>query len=322
MYNRTLIKDLFSEVVEMIPTRDGYGRGLVDAGGGIKDLVVLSADLTESTRSLGFKNKFRDRFIEVGVAEQNMAGVAAGLALEGKIPFCSSYAVFSPGRNWDQVRVSICYNKANVKIAGCHAGLGVGQDGATHQALEDIAITRCLPNLVVLSPCDYLEARKATIAAAKYKGPVYIRLAREKSPVITTEKTSFNIGKGILIKEGKDISIFTTGPMVYQAILAAKELEKEKINAEVINIHTIKPIDKNIIINSVKKTGKAITIEEHQVFGGFGSAVSEVLSQNYPVPLEIIGVQDQFGQSGKPEQLFKKYKITKEEIIKRIKKNY
>jgi len=319
MYNSSLLKNLFGKNIKQIPIRNGYGEGLVEAGKKDSNLVVLCADLTDSTRSRGFKDKFPQRFIEVGVAEQNMAGLAAGLALEGKIAFCSSYAVFNPGRNWEQIRISVCYNQANVKIAGHHAGISVGPDGATHQGLEDIALTRCLPNMTVLVPGDYMEAKKATLAAAKFKGPVYLRLAREKTPVFTSLKTNFKIGKAEIFKTGKDITIIACGPLVYEALKAANELEKEKLDAEVINCHTIKPIDKKTIIDSTKKTGKVITIEEHQVHGGLGSAVAEVLSQNNPVPMKIMGMPDKFGESGQPQELLDKYGLNSVQIIKEVK---
>ncbi len=301
--------------LEQVPTRDGYGKGLVELGKINKDVVVLSGDLTESTRSHWFKEQFPKRFFELGVAEQNMMGVAAGLALCGKIPFVSSYAVFCPGRNWDQLRVSVCYNEANVKIAGAHAGISVGPDGATHQALEDIAITRTLPKLSVIVPCDSIEAQKATINSAKINGPVYLRLGRAKSPVITTQKTPFKIGKAEIYREGKDVAIIACGILVHEALVAAEKLSKEKIDAMVINCHTIKPIDKKTIIDAAKITGAIITAEEHQVHGGLGSAVAEVLSQNFPVPMKIIGVNDRFGESGEPEELMHAFGLTSKEII-------
>lgn len=318
MYNKTLIKKLFSKNIEQVPTRNGYGEGLVEAGKADKNVVVLCCDLTESTRSHWFKDKYPQRFLEIGVAEQNMAGVAAGLALNGLIPFCSSYAVFNPGRNWDQVRVSVCYNQANVKICGAHAGISVGPDGATHQALEDIAITRALPNMTVLAPCDKVEAVKVTAAAAKIKGPVYMRFARSKTPVFTTGKTNFKIGQAEIFKQGEDVTIIGCGPLVYEALKAAEELRKKKISAEVINCHTIKPIDQKTIIKSAKKTGKVVTIEEHQIHGGLGSAVAEVLVQNYPVPMRIIGMPDSFGESGEPQELLDKYGMNSGMVVKKV----
>jgi len=300
--------------------RDAFGEALLELGKKNKDVVVVSADLAESTRSLEFGKKYPSRFFEVGVAEQNMAGIAAGLALEGLLPFICSFAVFSPGRNWEQIRVSVCYNKANVKIVSSHAGLNVGEDGATHQALEDIALMRVLPNMTVIAPCDYLETQKAVLAAAKLKGPVYIRYGREKTPVITSKQSKFQIGKADILRQGKDVTIIACGPMVYEALQAAAELAKQKISVEVINCHTIKPIDKATIIKSVKKTKKIVTIEEHQVNGGLGSAVAEVLSQNCPVPMKIIGMPDKFGESGTGRQLLDKYNLNSKGIIDVIKK--
>lgn len=296
-----LIEDLLK--AEKVPTRDGYGKGLVDAGEKDERVVVLCADLAESTRSHWFKEKFPDRYIEVGVAEQNMATVASGLANYGKIPFISSYAVFSPGRNNEQIRTTASLSKLPVKICGAHAGVSVGPDGATHQALEDIALMRVQPNMTVLVPCDAVEARKATLAAAFYDGPVYIRLGREKSPIFTTDKTPFEIGKAIVFREGKDVTIAGCGALLYNALVAAEELSKEGIEAEVINSHTVKPLDTKTILNSVKKTGAVVTVEEHQIMGGFGSAMAEALSQHFPVPQEFIGVRDRFGESGEPDEL-------------------
>ena len=302
-----------------VPSRDGYGKGLVELGKKNSNVVALCCDLTDSTRMAWFKEKFPERFIEVGVAEQNMMGVAAGMAKEGKIPFVSSYAVFNPGRNWDQLRVSVCYAEANVKIEGAHAGISVGPDGATHQALEDIAITRCIPNLIILVPSDAIEGEKATIQAGQIKGPVYLRFGREKVPAITTERTPFQIGKAEIFKEGKDVCIVACGMMVYFALQAAEELEKQGIDAMVINNHTIKPIDKETLINAAKKTGAIVTAEEHQVFGGMGSAVAEVLSEHFPVPIKFVGIKDRFGESGTPEELLEKFGCTDKDIVKAVK---
>lgn len=306
---------IFTEQIEQLPTRDGYGKGLVQAGEENPNVVVLCADLTESTKSHWFKEKFPERFVEVGVAEQNMASLAAGMSLAGKIPFISSYAMFSPGRNWEQVRTTICYNEANVKIGGAHSGVSVGPDGATHQAIEDIAITRPIANMTVLVPCDAIEAQKATAAAAKIQGPVYIRFGREKSPVFTSDQTPFEVGKAHIFwsssaKASEDkpqVAIIGCGPLLYNALIAAKELEEEGVGTLVINNHTIKPIDEETIIEAAKKTGAVVTVEEHQVQGGMGSAVAEVLAKNFPVPMEFIGVQNQFGQSGKPAELIEHY---------------
>lgn len=304
---------------EKIPTRDGYGKGLIVLGKNNARVVVLSGDLTESTRANWFKEKFPKRFVEVGVAEQNMMGIAAGLALEGKIPFVSSYAVFSPGRNWDQMRVSVCYNNVSVKIAGAHAGISVGPDGATHQALEDIAITRVLPNMTVIVPCDAVEAEKATIASAKIDGPVYLRLGRAKTPVVTTAHTPFTIGKAEVFREGKDCVIIACGIMVAEALVAAEKLAEDGIEAMVVNNHTIKPLDQQTIITAAKKTGAVVTVEEHQIQGGLGSAVVELLTQVVPVPVRILGVRDRFGESGEPEELLKTFGLTAQEIVSAVK---
>lgn len=300
-------------------TRDGFGRGLIKLGKN-PNVVALCCDLTDSTRVEGFKKKYPKRFIEVGVAEQNMAGLAAGLAMSGKIPFISSYAVFSPGRNWDQTRVSICYSNLNVNIEGAHAGISVGADGATHQALEDIAITRVLPNMTIVVPADSIQAEKATISSVSTKGPVYIRLSRSKTPVITNNKTRFKIGKADVYREGKDVCIVACGTMVYEALVAAENLKKEGIDAMVINCHTIKPIDKNVLVYAAKKTKAIVTAEEHQVNGGLGGAVAETLGENYPVPMERVGIMDTFGESGDPEELLEKYHCTNKDILAAAKK--
>lgn len=320
MSANTLNSELYLNNVEQIPTRNGYGEALLELAKKNQRIVVLTGDLAESTRVLEFAKKYKERFIECGVAEQNMAGVAAGLALSGKIPFISSYAVFSPGRNWDQVRVSICYNNANVKIAGAHTGISVGPDGATHQALEDIAIMRTLPNMVVLAPCDWQETKKATHAVAEWHGPVYFRFTREKTPCITTPQTPFKIGKAEIFKKGKDVSIIVCGPLVYKALIAARQLIRENISCEVINNHTIKPLDAKTILTSAKKTKAVVTVEEHQVMGGMGSAVCELLSQHMPVPVEMIGMRDSFGESGKQEELLEKYGMSVKDIILAVKK--
>jgi len=297
------------------PTRDGFGTGLIEAAQHNKNIVGLCADLLESTRMLEFQKQFPDRYIEMGVQEQNMAGVAAGLAQEGLIPFITSYATFSPGRNWDQVRVSICYNKANVKIIGAHAGISVGPDGATHQALEDIAITRVLPNLTVIAPCDTLETHRATIAAANMEGPVYIRFTREASPIVTTPQTAFEIGKAYVVKEGKDVAIISTGPQLYDALLASEMLSHENITCTVIHCPTIKPLDSQTILEATKDVRGIITIEEHQIAGGFGSAICELMSEKNPKKVIRIGMKDSFGESGKPKELLIKYGITIKELL-------
>lgn len=316
--NAHLSEKLFQDDIKKIPTRNGYGEGLVAAGEENKKIVVLCADLTESTRSEAFQKKFPERFIEVGVAEQNMASLASGMALAGKIPFISSYATFSPGRNNEQIRTTIAINNVNVKIAGAHAGISVGPDGATHQALEDMALMRVMPRMNVIYPCDALEARKATLAAAHIVGPVYLRFARAGTPQFTTEDTPFQFGKAEVFYEGKDATIVACGPLVYEALLAAQQLEKEGISVEVINNHTIKPLDKDTIIESLKKTKALVTVEEHQAAGGMGSAVVEMLAQNFPVPVEIIGVQDRFGESGEPNELWDAFGLSHSHIAKAV----
>jgi len=267
-----------------------------------------------------FQDEFPDRFIEVGIAEQNMMGLAAGLALVGKIPFVSTYSVFCPGRNWDQLRISVAYNQANVKLTGAHAGVSVGQDGATHQGLEDIAIVRCLPNMTVLAPCDVVETKKATMAAGEMEGPVYLRFAREATAVFTTEKTPFKIGQANVFQDGKDVAIIACGPTVYEALIAAHDLEKDGLSVAVVDNHTVKPMDKKTVIEMAKKTGAIVTAEDHQVMGGLGSAVAEVLAKNHPVPIEMIGVQDRFGESGAPEELMKEFHLSAEDIKEAVKK--
>ncbi|MEM4253943.1 MAG: transketolase C-terminal domain-containing protein [Candidatus Woesearchaeota archaeon] len=301
---------------ELKATRTGFGEGMIIAAEKNKNIVALCADLTESTRLTEFKKRFPERFIEVGVAEQNLATIAAGMALMGKIPFIASFAVFNPGRNWEQIRTTICYNDVPVKIVGSHAGLATGEDGATHQGTEDIALMRSLPNMTVIVPCDAIEARKATIAAAKTKGPVYLRVARDKTPIITAEENSFEIGKAQILKEGKDVTIIACGPVVYQALLAAQMLEKKGISAQVINNHTIKPIDKKTLISAARKTGAFVTVEDHQIIGGMGSAVAETISEAFPIPIKRLGVQDSFGESGKSMELLEKHGMTAKHITK------
>lgn len=317
-----LNQKIFSEDIEQKPLRDGFGEGVVILGAKNKDVVVLSADLKESTRCHWFAEKFPEKFIELGVAEQNMASIAAGLGISGKIPFISSYAVFSPGRNWEQIRTTIAYNDSNVKIAGHHAGISTGPDGATHQALEDIAIMRAMPNMKVIVPADAIEARKAVIASAKIWGPTYLRFAREKTPVFTTEKTPFVPGVAEVLWEGKkpQVAIIGCGPLLYNALLAAKELEEEKIGVIIINNHTVKPIDKKKIIEVAKKCGAVVSVEEHNILGGLGSAIAEILAENYPVPMGFVGVNDSFGSSGAPNELIKKYEMGVKDIIQAVKK--
>ena len=321
-----LSPEIFSKDIKQVPTRDGFGEGLVIAGEFDSNVVVLCADITSSTRCDGFRDKFPDRFFEMGIAEQNMAVVAAGLALSGKIPFISSYATFSPGRNWEQIRTFIAYSNTNVNIAGAHAGISTGPDGATHQATEDLAIMRVLPNMRIFVPCDSLEAKKATVAAAKIWGPDYIRLTREKTPVFTTEETAFIPGKAEIFWESSKpkCAIIGCGPLVYNALLAVKDLDEEGINTIVVNNHTLKPMDEKTIIEVAKKCRAVVTVEEHQVAGGLGGAVAEILAKHCPAPMEFIGMQDVFGESGAPNDLIEKYgmgvKAIKEAVKKVIKR--
>jgi transketolase len=308
--------------VEQKPTRDGFGDGLVAAGEADRNVVALCADLTDSTRIEAFAKKFPARYFELGVAEQNMAAIAAGLGVTGKIPFIASYATFSPGRNWEQIRTTIAYNDANVKIAGHHAGISVGPDGATHQATEDIAIMRAMPNMKVFVPCDAIEARKATMASAKIWGPTYLRFQREKTPIMTTDETPYVPGRAEIFWQSKkpDVLIIGCGGLLYNAILAAQELEKEKIGTIVLNCHTIKPIDSKKIVELAKKCGAVVTVEEHQVEGGLGGAVAEVLAAHAPTPIEFIGMQNTFGESGAPADLIKKYGMDVKDIVRAARK--
>lgn len=312
--------DLLKKSVEHEPTRNGFGRGLVEAGKRDKQVVALCADLTESTRMQAFADEFPDRYVGVGVAEQNMVTAASGMAHMGKIPFTSSYAAFSPGRNWEQIRTTICLNEQNVKIVGSHAGISVGPDGATHQMLEDIALTRVLPHMTVISPCDSLQAEKATIEMAAEFGPMYIRLAREKTPIVTTEDTPFEIGKSYVYREGSDVSLIATGNMVYQALKSADALNKAGVSTEVINCATIKPFDKDTITASAKKTGHVVTLEEAQINAGLGGLVAETLGENHPVPMLRVGMEDRFGESGQPDELMKHFGLAATDITKRVKK--
>lgn len=349
--------NIFEKDVEQIPIRKGFGEGLVTAAENNSNIVGLCADLTESTQMHLFKKKFPERFLEIGIAEQNMASVASGMAAMGKLPFITSYAMFSPGRNWEQIRTTICYNDRKVIIAGSHAGVSVGPDGGTHQAIEDIAITRVIPNMTVIVPCDAIEARKATIASSKSKveggvdTPVYLRLAREKTPVITTEETPFEIGKAQIFFEldedrfitmksritngsstttfkldsdthniRHDVGIIATGQLVYQALKVAHEYEEKGIAVKVMNLATIKPLDVDAIITLAKETGALVTVEEHQVAGGMGSAVAECLAKVLPTHIEFVGVEDKFGQSGTPAELIKHYGMGEEHIREAIAK--
>lgn len=322
MLNKKLFlnQKLFDHDALTRPTRDGFGEALFELGNTNKDVVVLTADLSESTRTKEFQQAFPNRFIEVGVAEQNMAAIAAGLAVSGKIPFMSSYAVFSPGKNWETIRTTIVYNRANVKIAGHHAGIMTGADGATHQATEDIALTRVLPGLSVFVPCDSIEAKKITLESAKIVGPVYLRFSRDKTPIITTNKTPFETGKPQVFWETNNpkVTIFTTGYMTYNALLAAKILEQKQIEVLVVNIATIKPVSENEIVELAKRSGRVVTVEDHQVMGGLGSMIAEILAKYNPLPIEFIGLQDTFAESGNPKELIKKYKMDEVSIIEAI----
>jgi transketolase len=321
----SLNSNLFSSKTQQKSSRDGFGEGLVLAGELNKNVVALCADVTESIRMNLFKDRFPERFIEMGIAEQNMAGVASGLAATGKIPVMGTYAVFSPGRNWEQIRTAICYNQQKVIIVGSHAGLNVGPDGATHQALEDLALTRVLPHLAVIVPADAFEARKAILKALDYPTSVYIRLAREKSSTLTTEETSFEIGKSQVFwlpekeENFSGITIFACGYLVFEALKAAQELEKEGKDITVINNSAIKPLDKELILEWAKKSKAIITLEEHQIAGGMGSTIAEFLSENYPISIHFMGINDTFGESGETEELIQKYGLDKESIKQKVK---
>lgn len=317
-----LNKKMFDKDVEQVPIRQGFGEGLLAAGERDKRVVGVCADLTESTKMNLFADKYPDRFVQVGVAEQNLASVGSGLAAMGKIPFISSYAMFSPGRNWEQIRTTICYNDRPVKIAGSHAGVSVGPDGGTHQAIEDIAIMRVIPRMMVLSPCDSIEARKATEASVDTGTPVYIRLAREKTPIMTTGETPFTIGKArtFWVSDEPQVGIIATGALLYKALLAARDLKEKGIEVEVLNLATVKPLDEKAVIALAKKARKIVTVEEHQIHGGMGSAVAECLAANFPVPIEFLGVNDDFGQSGNPDELIEHYGMGEKSIVKAVEK--
>lgn len=311
-----LVRRLFDDKqLAQKPTRDGYGLGLVDAARNDKRVVVLCADLTESTRSLWFKEKFPDRFVQLGVSEQSLAAIAAGMAMAGKVPFISSYAAFSPGRNWEQIRTTVALEDTNVKIAGAHAGVSVGPDGATHQMLEDIAIMRVIPNMRVIVPCDAVETQKATVAAAKMVGPAYLRFARESSPVFTTAKTPFRIGRAETFRFGGDATIVGSGPLLYEALIAAETLAKKGLEVRVLNVHTIKPLDIRAIVQAAKQTGAVVTIEEAQAAGGLGGAVCETLGSYAPVPVERVGMPDRFGESGEPPELLDGFGLTAPYVV-------
>ncbi|MDI3310790.1 MAG: transketolase family protein [Thermoanaerobacterium sp.] len=300
-------------------TREAYGKALVELGEKNKNVVVLDADLSKSTKTAEFQKAYPDRFFNIGISEQDMMGTAAGLATCGKIPFASSFAIFATGRAYEQIRNSIGYPKLNVKIAATHAGITVGEDGATHQSIEDISLMRGIPNMVVINPSDAEETRQAILAAAEHYGPVYIRLGRMAVPDIHDKNYKFELGKGEIIREGKDIAIIATGIMVSIALEAADKLKEEGINATVVNMHTIKPIDRELIVKVAKQTGKVVTAEEHSIIGGLGSAVCEVLSEEYPVRVKRIGINDTFGQSGTPKELLKYYNLTFQNIVDVVK---
>ncbi len=319
-YSRDLSHQLFTDTIEHIPNRKGFGEGLVFAGDQDKRVVALCADLTESTQMESFMKKYPERFVEVGITEQNMAAVGAGLAAVGKTPFVSSYAAFSPGRNYDQIRVAICMNEQPVVVVGSHAGISVGPDGGTHQMLEDIAMMRALPNMCVVVPCDVHEARKATLALAQARKPAYLRLAREKTPVVTTPDSSFQIGRAYEWRKGEDATLIVAGPLAYEVLKAAELLAKDGIEVTVINCPTIKPLDADTILASVRHTGAVVTIEEAQVVGGLGGVVAELLGAQAPTPLECIGVQDTFGQSGTVSELWEHYGLTAKHIAKAAKR--
>lgn len=305
-----LVRGLRDEDTKQEPTRAGFGRGLVVAGQRDSNVVAACADLTDSTKMNEFAKAFPERFVEIGIAEQNLVTVGAGLAAMGKIPFVSSYAAFSPGRNWEQIRTTICLNDRAVKIVGSHAGVSVGPDGATHQMLEDLALMRALPNMVVIAPCDSVEAEKATIAMAQDTRPNYMRLAREATPILTTAKTPFEIGKAYVFHQGADVTIISTGTMTYQAMVAADILKKDGISAEVVHVPTIKPLDIKTILASVEKTGAVVTAEEAQVNGGLGGAIAELLGEELPTPMIRVGMRDRFGESGEPSELLEHFGLT------------
>jgi len=298
-------------------TREGWGRALVELGKENHDVVALVGDLAASTSVNLFKEAFPDRFIECGIAEQNMATIAAGLSLTGKIPFFATYGAFASCRAADQLRVTLCYSNLNVKIGGAHGGISVGPDGATHQALEEIAIMRSLPNMKMIVPADYYETFKATKAAAEIKGPVYIRFGREKVPVVTNEKTPFVFGKANIMHEGSDIAIIACGVMVYEALVAVEEIESKGISARVINMHTLKPLDEEVIISTARECGGIVTAEEHQIYGGLGSAVAQVVAREYPVPMDYVAVMDRFGESGKPDELLDEFGLRSTDIVEK-----
>ena len=306
--------------IMMLPTRDGYGYGLLELGAANPDVLVLDADLAKSTRSDWFAAKYPERFFDIGISEQDMIGTAAGLALGGKIPFATTYGVFVAGRAWDQIRTTVCYSDLNVKIAGAHGGISAGGDGATHQALEDIALMRVLPNMKVLVPCDAIEARKATVAAGKVFGPCFLRFAREATPVFTEEGDFFEIGIANVLKQGTAATIIAAGPIVYEALQAHEQLAAEGISLRVINMHTIKPLDEAAVLAAARETGAIVTAEEAQLYGGLGGAVAEVLARKCPTPMEMVGIEDSFLECGTPEELAVKYGLTAKDLVRAVKK--
>ncbi len=305
------------EVTGNKDTRSGFGDGLTQLGRTNPNVVALCADLTGSLKMGDFKNEFPDRFFQVGIAEANMMGLAAGMTIGGKIPFTGTFANFSTGRVYDQIRQSIAYSEKNVKICASHAGLTLGEDGATHQILEDIGMMQMLPNMTVINPCDYNQTKAATIAIADHHGPVYLRFGRPKMPIFTPENQQFEIGKGIMLNEGTDVTIIATGHLVWEAIQAGEKLAEQGVSAEIINIHTIKPLDEEMVIQSAKKTGCVITAEEHQTLGGLSATVAQCLAKNYPVPMDFVAVNDTFGESGTPAQLMKKYGLDSSDIVQK-----
>ena len=305
--------------VKKVPQRDGYGLGLLELCKTRPDVMVLDADVAASTRTNWVRDQFPDHFTNVGISEQDLVGTAAGMALGGLIPFVSTYGVFLSGRAFDQIRTTVCYNNLKVRFGGAHAGISVGPDGATHQALEDVALMRVLPNMTVIVPCDAEETRKATLAMAKVQGPCFIRFGREAVPVVTDESTPFELGKARLCREGADVTVFANGAMVFEAMNAAEELAKEGVSVRVYDLHTIKPLDTETVVASARETGCVVTAEEHQVYGGMGSAVAECLVKNFPVPVEMVAVQDSFGESGKPQELMDKYGLNQATIEAKIK---
>lgn len=305
---------------KMVPMRDGYGAALLAMCSQGENIMVLDADVAKSTRTAWVRDKFPEKFMDMGISEQDMVGTAAGLALSGMTPFVSTYGVFLAGRAWDQIRTTVCYNKLNVKLAGAHAGISVGPDGATHQALEDVALMRVLPNMTVIVPCDAEETQKATLAIYQKNGPCFIRFGREAVPVITDEETPFEIGKARLCREGSDVTIFANGAMVYESLEAAKVLDQEGISVRVLDLHTIKPLDQEAVLTAARETGCVVTAEEHQIYGGMGSAVAECLAAGCPVPMEQVAVRDSFGESGQPQELMDKYGLNSRAIVKQVRR--